>query len=76
MDFPTKSELIINNLSHEEIVRYLNVDSLGYLTVPGMMKAVNMPEEEFCKACFDGKYPLGVEGVVSNKEMAQGAKCD
>jgi amidophosphoribosyltransferase len=76
MDFPTKNELIINNMSHEEIERYLNVDSLGYLTVPGMMKAVNMPEEEFCKACFDGKYPLGVEGVVSNTEMAQGAKCD
>ena len=78
MYFPTRSELIINNMTHAEIERYLDVNSLGYLSIPGMMKAVNMPEEEFCKACFDGKYPVGVQGVVSQKqiEAGQGAKCD
>lgn len=76
MDFPTKSELIINNMTHEEIERYLNVDSLGYLSVDGMMNAVSLPKDDFCKACFDGKYPLGVEGVVANTQLADGAKCD
>jgi amidophosphoribosyltransferase len=79
MDFPTRKELIANNMSLEEIERYLNVDSLAYLSIPGMMKAVNMPEEEFCKACFDGKYPTGVSANPSEREMAAmeaSAKCD
>jgi amidophosphoribosyltransferase len=79
MDFPTRKELIANNMSLEEITRYLNVDSLAYLTVPSMMKAVNMPEEEFCKACFDGQYPVGVSQSLSEREleaMEANAKCD
>ena len=79
MDFPTRKELIANNMSLEEITRYLNVDSLAYLSIAGMMKAVNMPEEEFCKACFDGSYPVGVSQSLSEREleaMEANAKCD
>jgi amidophosphoribosyltransferase len=79
MDFPTRKELIANNMSLEEITRYLNVDSLAYLSIQGMMKAVNMPEEEFCKACFDGQYPVGVSQSLSEREleaMEANAKCD
>jgi amidophosphoribosyltransferase len=78
MDFPTKNELLINTMTHEEIVRFLNVDSLGYLSPEGMMAAVGMPSGDFCKACFDGDYPVGVRGVVSNEKIAEGvgAKCD
>ncbi len=78
MDFPTRKELLINTMSHSEIERYLDVDSLGYLTVEGMMAAVGMPVGDFCKACFDGDYPVGVRGVVSNSRLAAGggAKCD
>jgi amidophosphoribosyltransferase len=76
MDFPTKNELIINHMSHAEIERYLNVDSLGYLSVSGMMQAVGMAEGDFCKACFDGRYPVGVEGVLSSTQLELGAQCD
>ena len=78
MDFPTRNELLINTLSHAEIERYLDVDSLGYLSVPGMMAAVGRSEGDFCKACFDGNYPVGVQGVVSNAQLSagQGGKCD
>jgi amidophosphoribosyltransferase len=79
MDFPTRKELIANNMNHGEIERYLNVDSLAYLSTAGMMKAVNMPEEEFCKACFDGQYPVGVSQSLSEREleaMEKSAKCD
>jgi amidophosphoribosyltransferase len=79
MDFPTRKELIANNMSLEEIARYLNVDSLAYLSIGGMMKAVNMPEEEFCKACFDGAYPVGINPSLSDREleaMEASAKCD
>jgi amidophosphoribosyltransferase len=79
MDFPTRKELIANNMSLDEIARYLNVDSLAHLSVQGMMKAVNMPEEEFCKACFDGQYPVGVSPAASDRELEAleaSAKCD
>ncbi|MES2201208.1 MAG: amidophosphoribosyltransferase, partial [candidate division FCPU426 bacterium] len=79
MDFPTKKELIANNMTHEEIERYLDVDSLSYLSVDGMMKAVNMAGEGFCKACFDGRYPVGVSQAATEREMQileANAKCD
>jgi amidophosphoribosyltransferase len=76
MDFPTKAELIVNNMSHAEMEKFLNVDSLGYLSADGMMAAVGMDEKDFCKACFTGEYPVGVHGVVESAKIAQGAKCD
>ena len=76
MDFPTKAELIVNNMSHPEMEKFLNVDSLGYLSAEGMMQAVGMDEKDFCKACFTGEYPVGVHGVVDNAKIAMGAKCD
>jgi amidophosphoribosyltransferase len=62
MDFPTRAELIAATHTQEEIAKYLRVDSLQYLSVGGMMKAVDMPEEEFCRACFDAKYPVDISG--------------
>ena len=78
MDFPTKNELLINTMSHGEIQRFLDVDSLGYLSTGGMMRAVGGSDADFCKACFDGNYPVGVHGVVAAAKIAEGvgAKCD
>lgn len=79
MDFPTRKELIINNMTHQEIERYLDVDTLGYMTVEGMMSAVHLSKDKFCKACFDGEYPVGVRGVIGERELAAGnvkGKCD
>jgi amidophosphoribosyltransferase len=79
MDFPTRSELIANNMELEEIRRYLNVDSLAFLSIDGMMKAVNMPEEEFCKACFDANYPVGLKNGLQERDklaMEGSIKCE
>jgi len=57
MDFPTKDELIAFNKSVEEIAGYLGVDSLGYLSLEGMVNAVSR-DGGFCTACFTGEYPL------------------
>ncbi len=70
MDFPTRNELVAATHTQDEIAKYLRVDSLAYLSVPAMMKAVDMPEEEFCKACFDGKYPVGLDA----SSLAEGDK--
>ena len=60
IDFPDPKDLIANQLSHEEICDYLQADSLGYLDPAGMVRATSKPENDFCLACFNGKYPVSV----------------
>ncbi len=58
MDFPTKEELIASNKTVEETKNFLGVDSLGYLSLEGMICAVSNNQGGFCTACFTGNYPL------------------
>lgn len=60
VDTPGKSQLIAAQHSLEEIREFIDADSLAYLSVEGMMKAVRGNEREFCAACFDGNYPTEV----------------
>jgi len=59
IDMPTKGELIANISSIEEIRKYLEVDTLGYLSIEGMLSMMPKPQSDFCAACFNGKYPIG-----------------
>lgn len=71
MDFPNKKELIAHQLNGnvEEIKNYLEVDSLEYLTIEEMLEAVSEAgEENFCTACFSGKYPTNID-INFKKEM-------
>lgn len=61
IDTPTRSELIGSSHSVEEIAQYLRVDSLGYLSLKGMLDCVESPED-FCDACFSGNYSIPFEG--------------
>jgi len=72
MDFPTKNELIANNKSVEEIKNYLEVDSLEYLSIDGLLKSVPHEKGGYCTACFTGRYPLPPEEVMHKLE--QGSK--
>lgn len=63
IDTPVREELIANSLDADEIRKYITSDSLGYLSMDGVMKAVNGSKdvngkEHFCNACFTGKYPV------------------
>jgi amidophosphoribosyltransferase len=64
IDFPDPQKLIANQMSMEEIAKYLGVDSLGYLSVEGMVRATGKPINEFCLACFTGNYPLPVDPAL------------
>jgi amidophosphoribosyltransferase len=64
IDFPDPQKLIANQMSMEEIGKYLGVDSLGYLDVEGMVRASGRPRNEFCLACFTGEYPLPVNPAL------------
>ena len=61
VDTPAKSQLIAAQHSLEEIREFIDADSLGYLSVDGMMSAVHGSGKEFCAACFDGVYPTAIE---------------
>jgi len=64
IDMPTKKELIASSKSVEEIRRYLGVDSLGYLSIEGMLSMPSLPKADFCVACFSGKYPSKIENDI------------
>ncbi|NMC45074.1 MAG: hypothetical protein GYA46_14230 [candidate division Zixibacteria bacterium] len=61
IDMPTRQELIANRLSVEQIRQYLKVESLGYLSVKGMVGMPSLPDEDFCVGCFTGNYPLAID---------------
>lgn len=68
MDFPTKTELIANNKSIAEIKDYLEVDSLEYLSLEGLLKSVPHEKGGYCTACFTGRYPLPPEETMHKLE--------
>ncbi|HRU38574.1 MAG TPA: amidophosphoribosyltransferase [Candidatus Goldiibacteriota bacterium] len=72
MDFPTKTELIANSHSLEEIRKYLRVDSLAYLSMEGLIKAVGGKKEKFCMACFDGDYPVSFNEGQTKLQFEKG----
>lgn len=63
IDFPTREELIANKYSPEEIKKYLDCDSVGYLSLEGMLKCVSYKKENYCTACWSGEYPIHFEGI-------------
>ncbi len=58
IDFATRAELIANGLSTEEIAASLGADSLGYISLDGMIESTTIPADRLCRACFDGVYPV------------------
>jgi amidophosphoribosyltransferase len=57
IDTPSREDLIAANLSTEQIAEHIGVDSLGYLSLDGMLGAVPDGPSGFCHACFSGDYP-------------------
>jgi len=60
IDTPTKAELIGSSHGVETIRRHLGVDSLGYLSLEGMLRAAGGDPADFCHACFSGAYPTAI----------------
>jgi amidophosphoribosyltransferase len=60
IDTPRREELIAATMTHDELVRHLGVESLGYLSLDGMLSAMPEGPEGYCHACFSGRYPTAV----------------
>jgi amidophosphoribosyltransferase len=69
VDFPTSKELIAYERTVDEIRKFLEVDSLGYLSPEGMLSCMELPADHFCTACFAGKYPMPVDPQVGKFSM-------
>jgi len=59
IDFPSKEELIAASRTIQQVADFIKVDSLGYLSLKGMLSVMKYPQD-FCHACFSGEYPVAV----------------
>ena len=75
IDFPDPNELVANRYSMKAIKDYLGVDSLGYLSLKGMLDSVKFPKTKYCVACFTGHYPIKSHGV-DKYMLEKGCKCE
>jgi len=69
IDFPSKAELLACNNTIEEIKKFLDVDSVGYLSLEGMLAAASIDKSNFCHACFSGQYPTPVFDEVDKLKL-------
>jgi len=69
VDFPTKGELLANNRDLEQITEFLEVDSVGYMSLEGLLSCVVLPPDYYCTACWSGKYPIPVDVAVNKFTM-------
>jgi amidophosphoribosyltransferase len=69
IDFPDPAQLIASQRSVEEIRDFIGVDSLGYISVDGLLEAVEGTRDDYCTACFTGEYPCRID----DQDMDKGA---
>jgi amidophosphoribosyltransferase len=67
VDTPQKSQLIASQQSVEEIRKYINADSLAYLSMDGLMTSLKATKSKYCAACFDGDYPTALFNLDKEK---------
>ena len=72
IDFATRAELIAGHLSPAEICTSIGADSLGYVSLAGLIEATTLPEGRLCRACFDGQYPVPVAEDDRGKHVLDG----
>ena len=73
IDFATRAELIANGLDTEGIRRSIGADSLGYVSLAGLVAATEQPRTRLCRACYDGEYPIDLPaGHLIGKHVLEG----
>lgn len=61
IDFPTKKELIAHERTVDQIREFLEVDSLAYLSMDGMLNCLKGPQDNYCTACWSGNYKIPID---------------
>jgi amidophosphoribosyltransferase len=71
IDFASRAELIAGTLDVAEIRASIGADSLGYVSLDGLIAATTLPSARLCHACFDGRYPLLVAEAERGKHVLE-----
>lgn len=74
IDMATQWELIAAQKSVSQIGEHIGADSLGYLSIKGLIRATDLPADEFCMACFSGQYPIPVQLQMNKLVFENGRK--
>ena len=61
VDLARREELIAARMTVPDIGRFIGADSIGYLSLEGLIEAIDVPEAGFCTGCLTGKYPVNVQ---------------
>ena len=71
IDMSTRQELVASDLSVDEVREFIGADSLSYLTLPSLVESTGGESAAFCRACFDGKYPIAVPDQAPTKTILE-----
>jgi len=69
IDFPTKEELLANNRDLDQIRDFLEVDSIGYMSIEGLLSCAILPADHYCTACWTGQYRIPIDIAVNKFVM-------
>jgi amidophosphoribosyltransferase len=75
IDFPCCKELIAGKISVDAIREHMELDSLTYLSLTGLVEATGLKKEDFCLACFDGIYPVAPNTTFTKDALACWRNC-
>jgi amidophosphoribosyltransferase len=65
-----QSQLVAAHQSVEQIRKLIGATSLGYLSIDGLSRAIGLNRDQFCLACFDGKYPIDIPDQIRVSKFA------
>jgi amidophosphoribosyltransferase len=71
IDFASRAELIAGSLSIEEIRQSIGADSLGFVSIEGLIEATTLPASQLCLGCFTGEYPIPVTEAEQGKHVLE-----
>jgi len=69
IDFPTKEELLANGRDLKQIAEFLEVDSLGYISLDGMLSCATLPADHYCSACWSGNYRIPIDTTTGKSTL-------
>jgi amidophosphoribosyltransferase len=73
IDFASRAELIAGSLSVDQIRDSIGADTLGFVSLQGLVEATTVPADRLCRACFDGAYPVPVALAEQGKHVLEAA---
>ena len=71
IDMSTRQELVASDLSVQQVGEFIGADSLAYLSLDGLVEATGSDKQGFCRACFDGEYPIPIPDRTPTKLLLE-----